>query len=50
MQRTRLFSHHQAARFYDMLGARLDTQSFYEDAPLRELVARLKMQDCRAVL
>ncbi len=50
MQRTRLLSHHQAARFYDMLGAGLDTQSFYEDAPLRVLVTRLKMQDCRAVL
>ncbi len=48
MQRT--LSHEQAARFYDKLGSRLDTQSFYEDAALRELVAHLRLTDCRAML
>ena len=50
MNSTRLLSHDQAARFYDTLGAALDTQAFYEDAALRELVAHLKMEDCRAIL
>jgi hypothetical protein len=31
----RLLSHSQAARFYDMLGAGLDTQAFYEATALR---------------
>ncbi len=50
MNSTRLLSHDQAARFYDTLGAGLDTQAFYEDAALRELVAHLNMKDCRAIL
>ena len=37
MQSTRLFSHHEAARFYDLLGAALDTQAFYETAALHDL-------------
>jgi ubiquinone/menaquinone biosynthesis C-methylase UbiE len=50
MSRTRLLSHEQAARFYDRLGAGLDTQALYEGAALRELIAHLKMKDCRAVV
>ena len=50
MNSARLLSHDQAARFYDLLGAGLDTQAFYEDAALRELVAHLKMEDSRAIL
>jgi ubiquinone/menaquinone biosynthesis C-methylase UbiE len=50
MKNVRVLSHDQAARFYDKLGAGLDTQSFYEDAVLRELVAHLKINDCRAVV
>ena len=50
MNSARLLSHDQAARFYDTLGAGLDTQAFYEDAALRELVAHLNMKDCRAIL
>ena len=34
---TRLLSHSHAARFYDLLGARLDTQAFYEAEALRDL-------------
>lgn len=50
MKSTRLLSHHQAARFYDRLGAGLDTQAFYEDAALHELIAHLKIKKSRAVL
>ena len=50
MNGTRLLSHDQAARFYDTLGAGLDTQAFYEEVALRELVAHLNMKDCRVIL
>lgn len=49
-QRARFLSHEQARRFYDRLGAKLDTQAFYEDAVLHELVAHLGMADCRSVV
>jgi ubiquinone/menaquinone biosynthesis C-methylase UbiE len=46
---TRLFSHAQAARFYDLLGAGLDTQAFYETAALHDLVAHLQLARCQSV-
>ena len=50
MAMTRLLSHSQAARFYDLLGARLDTQAFYEAEALRDLVAHLELEACRSVM
>ncbi len=46
----RLLSHAQAARFYDLLGAGLDTQAFYETAALRDLVIHLELRACRSVV
>jgi ubiquinone/menaquinone biosynthesis C-methylase UbiE len=46
----RLFSHAQAARFYDLLGAGLDTQAFYETAALHDLVAHLQLARCQTVV
>ncbi len=50
MAATRLLSHDQAARFYDALGAGLDTQAFYEAAALQDLVAHLGLETCRSVV
>ena len=50
MVATRLLSHGQAARFYDALGAGLDTQAFYEAAALHDLVAHLELETCRSVV
>ena len=50
MAATRLFSHGQAARYYDLLGAGLDTQAFYEEAALRDLVAHLELETCRSLV
>jgi malonyl-CoA O-methyltransferase len=50
MAATRFLSHGQAARFYDRLGAGLDTQAFYEAAALHDLVAHLELEKCRSVL
>ena len=50
MQGRRFLTHDQAASFYDKLGAGLDTQAFYENAPVHELLIHLRMKDCRAVL
>ncbi len=47
---TRFLSHSQAARFYDLLGARLDTQAFYEAEALHDLVAHLELKTCRSVM
>jgi ubiquinone/menaquinone biosynthesis C-methylase UbiE len=47
---TRLFSHGQAARFYNLLGAGLDTQAFYETAALQDLVAHLQLATCRSIV
>jgi ubiquinone/menaquinone biosynthesis C-methylase UbiE len=47
---TRVFSHAQAARFYDFLGAGLDSQAFYESAALHELVAQLHLARCRSII
>lgn len=46
----RLFSHREAARFYDLLGAGLDTQAFYENAALDDLVAHLNLTTSRSVV
>ncbi len=45
-----MLSHSQAGRFYDRLGARLDTQAFYEAKAVRDLVAHLELPTCRSVL
>ena len=50
MQKAKLFSHRQAARFYDMLGVGLDTQTFYETAALHDLVVHLKLATGRSVV
>jgi hypothetical protein len=47
---TRLLSHSQAARFYDLLGTGLDAQAFYEAAALRDLVAHLELSTCLSVI
>ncbi len=47
---TRFFSHAQAARFYDLLGAGQDTQGFYETAALHDLVAHLELATCHSVV
>jgi SAM-dependent methyltransferase len=47
---TRLLSHAQAARFYDLLGAGLDTQAFYETAALHDLLAHLDLSTCRSIV
>lgn len=46
----RVFSHDEARRYYDWLGANLDTQSFYEAPPQRDLAAHLDLKSCRAVV
>jgi hypothetical protein len=46
---TRLFSHAQAARFYDLLGVGQDTQAFYETEALRALVAHLELATCHSI-
>jgi ubiquinone/menaquinone biosynthesis C-methylase UbiE len=46
----RVLSHIQAARFYDMLGAGLDTQAFYETAALRDLITHLDLESCRSLI
>lgn len=50
MTTTPVLSHQQAARFYDRLGAGLDTQAFYEAAVLHELIEHFDMKTCRAVV
>jgi ubiquinone/menaquinone biosynthesis C-methylase UbiE len=47
---TWLFSHAQAARFYDLLGAALDTQAFYEIAAVHDLLAHLQLARCQSVV
>lgn len=50
MGQTHVFSHGQAQRYYDWIGAKLDTQSFYEAPPQRDLAAHLSLKTCRAVV
>lgn len=47
---TRLFSHAQAARFYDLLGRGQDTQVFYETAALQDLISHLELATSRSVV
>lgn len=46
----RFFSHRDAARFYNWLGADQDTQAFYDSAALHDLVAHLDLAKCRSVI
>ena len=46
----RLLSSTQAERFYDTLGKKLDSQTFYEAPALNDLAAHLDLESCRAVL
>jgi ubiquinone/menaquinone biosynthesis C-methylase UbiE len=46
---TRLLSHAQAARFYDLLGTGQDTQSFYETAAVHDLITHLELATCHSV-
>ncbi len=47
---TRLFSHAQAARFYDLLGVGQDTQAFYETAALQDLITHLELTTSHSVV
>jgi ubiquinone/menaquinone biosynthesis C-methylase UbiE len=46
---TRRFTPEAARRFYDRMGARQDTQGFYENLALKVLIAHADFQDARAV-
>ncbi|MBI1210000.1 MAG: methyltransferase domain-containing protein [Alphaproteobacteria bacterium] len=50
MTQTHVFTHTQAKRYYDWMGAKLDTQSFYEAPPQRDLAAHLSLKTCRAIV
>jgi ubiquinone/menaquinone biosynthesis C-methylase UbiE len=45
-----VLSHDQVARFYDKLGAGLDTQAFYEAGALHELAKHLDLKNSRSVV
>jgi SAM-dependent methyltransferase len=46
----RTLSHGEARAFYDRMGAKQDTQSFYEDEATRDLVAHGRFGESRAVV
>jgi SAM-dependent methyltransferase len=46
----RTLSREAARRFYDRLGARQDTQAYYEDPPNRDLAAHLELGSAGAIL
>lgn len=48
-QVTRILSHSEAKAFYDRFGARQDSQRFYEDAAVADLIAHSDMRRARAV-
>jgi ubiquinone/menaquinone biosynthesis C-methylase UbiE len=50
MMTMQFLSHSQAARFYDLLGAGLDTQAVYEAAALDDLSAHLELESSRSLL
>ncbi len=50
MSGERTLSHEQARRFYDRLGAGQDSQVFYEEPALRDLVRHAELDRARAVL
>jgi hypothetical protein len=43
MPKPQMLSHEQAKRFYDHMGAKQDTQWFYERPALADLVANLEL-------
>jgi len=45
----RTLSHDEARRFYDWLGARQDSQGFYEDAAIAELIDHADFAQARSV-
>lgn len=45
-----VLSHRQAETFYDRFGAKQDSQGFYEDVALDELVAHADFSNCSSVL
>jgi len=47
---TKTLSHAEARAFYDRMGAKQDTQAFYEDAATRDLVAHGHFEEARAVV
>ena len=49
MGQPRLLSYDQARRYYDKLGAMLDTQSFYEDAAVEDLASHLDLKTCHNI-
>ena len=46
----RTLTHAEARAFYDRMGAKQDTQGFYEDAATRDLVAHASFEEARAVV
>jgi len=44
-----VLTHTQAQHFYDRFGKKLDTQSFYEDAALDELIAHAAFGEARSI-
>jgi ubiquinone/menaquinone biosynthesis C-methylase UbiE len=46
----RTLSHEEARKFYDRMGAKQDTQGFYEDAATGDLVAHGSFEEARAVV
>lgn len=50
MGKASLFTHDQAKRYYNWMGAGLDSQSFYEEPALRDLARHLSLENCKAVL
>lgn len=50
MTEIRLLSRRDVKRFYDRIGATLDTQAFYEAPALRELAEHLELKTCRSIV
>jgi ubiquinone/menaquinone biosynthesis C-methylase UbiE len=48
-QMAKTFTRHQARRYYNCLGSKLDTQAFYEKAGLNELCAHAQFEQAQAV-
>ncbi|MCA9678190.1 MAG: class I SAM-dependent methyltransferase [Kofleriaceae bacterium] len=47
---SKTLSHSQARRVYDLIGPLLDTQAWYEDGAIADLLAHLELGDARAVV
>jgi ubiquinone/menaquinone biosynthesis C-methylase UbiE len=50
MPKLQILSYEQAKRFYDWMGAKQDTQSFYERLALADLVAHLELAGAEKVI